>query len=241
MSAIGILGGMGPQASAKLYELIIKGTQEYTPAAVDNDYPEIVLLNVPVPNFISNKNELQKAKQMLIRRTKLLEQAGCTINGIACNTAHILLPELQATTSVPFVSIPKLVATQAKAAHYTRVGLLATPTTLCSTLYDESLVGVAEIVRPKQKFAKQIEQYIYLQLNDKLSENERLVFRRQVTKFKQSRCLDAVILGCTELPLVYGDSTEDDTILNTLQILSDGLLEVYFKKLATKITDIINK
>src|SRR4051794_924820 len=110
MSAIGILGGMGPQASAKLYELLIEGTQKYTAAAVDEDYPEIVLISAPVPNFISNKNELQNAKQLLIERTKLLETAGCTINGLACNTAHILLPELQLVTKVPFLSIPKLVA-----------------------------------------------------------------------------------------------------------------------------------
>jgi aspartate racemase len=228
MSAIGILGGMGPQASAKLYELLIKGTQKYTPAAVDDDYPEIVLLNVPVPNFISNKNELPKAKQMLIDRTKLLEQAGCTVNGIACNTAHILLPELQAETSVPFLSVPKLVASQAKIAGYERVGILATPTTLGSTLYDEAFADIAEIVRPDQGFAKQIEQYIYLQLNGKLSENERQTFRQQVSDFKQNSRLDAVILGCTELPLVYDDSSNDDTILDTLQILSDALLATYF-------------
>lgn len=228
MSAIGILGGMGPQASAKLYELLIKGTQKYTPAAVDDDYPEIVLLNVPVPNFISNKNELPKAKQMLINRTKLLEQAGCTVNGIACNTAHILLPELQAATNVPFLPIPELVASRAKIAGYKRVGLLATPTTLGSTLYDVAFADTAEIVRPNQAFARQIEQYVYLQLNNKLSENERQVFRQQVSGFKQDSGLDAVILGCTELPLVYDDSSNDETILDTLQILSDELLATYF-------------
>lgn len=210
MSAIGILGGMGPQASAKLYELIIKGSQEYTPAAVDNDYPEIVLLNVPVPNFISNKNELPKAKLMLIERTKLLEKAGCTVNGIACNTAHILLPELQAVTKVPFLSIPSLVAKQAKTAGYERVGLLATPTTLGSTLYDETLAGIAEIVRPNKVFAVQIEQYIYKQLNDTLLKNERQQFKAKVKEFKQANKLDAVILGCTELPLVYGESQNNE-------------------------------
>jgi len=228
MSAIGILGGMGPQASAKLYELIIKGTQKYTPAAVDDDYPEIVLLNVPVPNFISNKNELPKAKQMLIDRTKLLEQAGCTVNGIACNTAHILLPELQAVTSVPFLSIPELVAKRINAAGYKRVGLLATPTTLGSTLYDDALSDIAEIVRPDAAFAERIEQYIYKQLNDKLKQDERQLFRKQVAKFKQANKLDAVILGCTELPLVYEESLNDESILDTLQILSEELLVSYF-------------
>jgi aspartate racemase len=229
MSAIGILGGMGPQASAKLYELIIKGTQEYTSAAVDDDYPEIVLLNVPVPNFISNKNELAKAKQMLIERTKLLEKAGCTVNGIACNTAHILLPELQAITKVPFLSIPRLVAKRVKTAGCKQVGLLATPTTLESTLYDKELDGIAEIVRPDLDFASQIEQYIYNQLNESLDEGERQRFRVQVNDFRRANKLDAVILGCTELPLVYGD-TQDDSIIDTLLLLSEGLLMHYFSE-----------
>ncbi|QQS20011.1 aspartate/glutamate racemase family protein [Candidatus Saccharibacteria bacterium] len=227
MSAIGILGGMGPQASAKLYELIIKGTQEYTPAALD-DYPEIVLLNVPVPNFISNKNELPKAKQMLIERTKLLEKAGCTVNGIACNTAHILLPELQAVTKVPFLSIPRLVAEQAKTAGYKRVGLLATPTTLSSTLYDEALADIAKIVRPQRDFSRQIESYIYKQLSGTLNKNEQQTFKQAVNKFRQINKLDTVILGCTELPLVYGESLNNDTIIDTLQLLATSLLDCYF-------------
>ncbi len=228
MPAIGILGGMGPQASAKLYELLIKGTQRYTTAAFDNDYPEIVLLSVPVPNFISNKNELPNAKQMLVKRTKLLEQAGCTVIGIACNTAHILLPELQAVTSVPFLSMPELVAEQAKTAGYTRVGLLATPTTLSSTLYDEALAGTAAMVRPEAGFAEQIESYIYLELSGRLPEAERQEFRVKVDAFRQTNNLDAVILGCTELPLIYGESSGDASVIDTLQLLADNLLASYF-------------
>lgn len=229
MSAIGILGGMGPQASAKLYELLIKGTQKYTPAAaLDDDYPEIVLLNVPVPNFISNENELPKAKQILLDRTKLLEKAGCSVSGIACNTAHILLPELQAVTKVPFLPIQTIVAKRVEIAGFKQVGLLATPTTLGSRLYDDALSGIADIVRPDIDFAKQIEQFIYKQLNDKLTESGRRLFKEQVTNFKLTNNLDAVILGCTELPLVYGESLNDETVLDTLQILSDGLLASYF-------------
>jgi len=139
MSAIGILGGMGPQASAKLYNLLIEGSKAYTPAAVDDDYPEIVIFSVPVPNFISDKQQLNTAKKMLIKRAKLLEKAGCSIAGIACNTAHILLPDIQAKTKVPFLSIPELVASKIKSAGFKRIGLLATPTTLASDLYDQAL------------------------------------------------------------------------------------------------------
>lgn len=226
MPAIGILGGMGPQASVRLYELLIEGTKAYTPAAIDSDYPEIVLLNVPVPNFISDKNQLQKAKQMLIERTILLEQAGCIVNGIACNTAHILLPDLQAVTKVPFLSVPKLVAKRIKTAGFNRVGLLATATTLSSNLFDD-VIG-AEVVKPRKEIASRTETYIYKQLRGGISNADKKAFRKLVKDFKEAEKLDVVILGCTELPLVYEGS--DGSIIDTLQLLSDGLLETYFDK-----------
>lgn len=218
---------MGPQASNKLYELLIKKTANYTNAAIDEDYPEIVLLNVPVPNFISDQKNVKTAERMLVERTRLLEKAGCTINGIACNTVHLLLPKLSAATSVPFVSIPELVNKQINAARYTRVGLLATPTTLQSMLYDDA-VDTATIIRPTKRFASETEDYIYKQLAGKLSDKEREVFRKQVDTFRDNNNLDAIILGCTELPLVFGDSSDNPRILDTLDILSDALLEAYF-------------
>ncbi len=229
MSAIGILGGMGPQASARLYELLIDGTKAYTPAVVDEDYPEIVLLNVPAPDFITNKERLQDAKQILIDSAKLLERAGCVVNGIACNTAHILLPELQAATSVPFLSIPNLVAAKAKSTGLKRLGLLATPTTLSSTLYDEALEGAAELVRPDPASAQQTARFIYKLINNTLSSKDQKNFRQMSQRFIQEAQLDAVILGCTELPLIY-ETTIDTKIIDTLQLLGDALLQKYFTK-----------
>ncbi|MEI6228854.1 MAG: aspartate/glutamate racemase family protein [Candidatus Saccharibacteria bacterium] len=138
MSTIGILGGMGPQASAKLLTMLIDRSKFFTNKIID-DCPEIILISVPVPNFISNKNNIKTAQAMLIKRAKLLEKAGCNINCIACNTAHILLPAIQASTNVPFLSIPKLVAKIIKQSGFKKVGLLASPTTLAATIFDEAL------------------------------------------------------------------------------------------------------
>lgn len=229
MSAIGILGGMGPQASSRLYELLIEGTKEFNPAAFDDDYPSIVLLNVPVPNFLTSTKNMSIAKDMLIKATKNLEDSGCTINGIACNTAHILLPDLQASTKVRFLSIPELVADKIQSAGYKRVGLLATPTTLKSKLYDDALDGKVELIRPSQKYMKIIEEFIYKQLNGNIRNADKKEFRKLVKAFAAAENLDAVILGCTELPLVFGIS-KDEKVIDTLQVLSDGLLKNYFNK-----------
>jgi len=88
--------------------------------------------------------------------------------------------------------------------------------------------GVAEIIRPGAKFAKQIESYIFKQLNDNLSNHERRIFRGKVTQFRLANKLDAVILGCTELPLVYGESVDADLVIDTLRVLAEGALERYY-------------
>lgn len=134
MSVIGILGGMGPQASAKLLSMLVEKSIKTT-----GNCPEIVLMNVPVPNFVSNKQNMSIAKTMLIKRTKILEKAGCTVIGIACNTAHLMLADLQSITSVPFVSLPNLVAEKINELGFKKVGLLASPNTLLSRLFDEAL------------------------------------------------------------------------------------------------------
>lgn len=50
----------------------------------------------------------------------------------------------------------------------------------------------------------------------------------KVKEFKQANELDAVILGCTELPLMYGESQNNEKVIDTLQLLADGLLKTYF-------------
>jgi aspartate racemase len=226
MSAIGILGGMGPQASAHLVALLIQKTSMFVDNPTDSDFPEIIHLSVPVPNFISSKTNMQKAREILTNRTRLLEQAGSTINGIACNTAHLLLPELQAVTTVPFVSIPHLVAGKLARQNITRVGLLATPNTLSSSLFDDTLVNV-EIIRPSDTLAGHTEELIFKLLANTLSSDEQRSFRQQVNVFLKENELEAVILGCTELPLVFGETT-DPRVISTLDVLADGLLSRFF-------------
>jgi len=229
MAAIGILGGMGPQASTKLVELIIAQTPNFVSNPLDSDFPEIVHLSVPVPNFISSKENMEKAKRILLERTKLLEASGSVINGIACNTAHLLLPELQAVTSVPFLSIPKLVADKIRAEGFNRVGLLATPSTLSSTLFDDALDPSVELIRPNRKLAEKTERLIIKQLQGNINDEDRTTLRKLVSDFRDNQRLDAVIFGCTELPLVFGES-KGRRIIDTLQVLATGLLEEFFAK-----------
>lgn len=225
MATIGILGGMGPQASAHLVNLIVQNAHKHMTIKDDSDFPEIVLLSVPVPNFVNNKANMAKALALLKQRVKLLETAGCTVAGIACNTAHLMLDELKAETSVPFVSIPKLVNEKLVTLGAKRVGLLATPSTLRSRLYDDAMDASVELVRPSQGVVEELERLIRRRLSaSKSSATDRRRLRAIVDNFMRERQLDVVVLGCTELPLVFGES-EDGRVVSSLGILGEGLLE----------------
>lgn len=223
MSAIGIIGGMGPQASAQLVELLVRKSPEHFEIHDDSDFPEIVLVSVPVPNFVESKSNMKKAARIVSDRAKLLEMAHCDVAGIACNTAHLFLPEVQRATSVPFLSMPRLVGAHIATHGWWRVGLLATPNTLGSQLYDDAMPPGVELVRPSHEVATRVEAFIMRQLAGRPGVRDREQLRKMVEQFRIDRQLDAIILGCTELPLVFGE-TGDPTIIDTLAILADGLL-----------------
>ena len=69
---LGILGGMGPEASEYLYRTLIALSIKHFGAKNNDDFPEIVLQSVPVPDFISNEKAKEKALNMLLERTKAL-------------------------------------------------------------------------------------------------------------------------------------------------------------------------
>jgi aspartate racemase len=228
MPAIGILGGMGPQASARLHTLLIQKAPQYINIESDTDFPEVVHISAPVPNFIHDTINLETTKQMLIARTSILEDAGCVINGIACNTAHLLLNDLRATTNVPFVSLPHLVASRINTMGHKRVGLLATPNTLSSTLFDDALSPSIVLLRPSVEVAASLDTMIFQQIKGVTTIENKKSLHKIVDTFIGDNNLDVVILGCTELPLIF-DTAQDERVIDTLHVLADGLLEAYVK------------
>ncbi|KKS14089.1 hypothetical protein A2617_01370 [Candidatus Daviesbacteria bacterium RIFOXYD1_FULL_41_10] len=136
---IGILGGMGPQASAKLVQILVDLSAREFGAKNNDDFPEIVLDSFPHPDFISSKENSKIVVNMLKKRISKMEQMNVSIFALACNTAHIMLGKLQKSSKKPFVSMIEEVAKQVSNCGVARVGLLASPTTFKSGLSQEAL------------------------------------------------------------------------------------------------------
>lgn len=218
---------MGPDASVRLYQTLITLARQKYGAKVNQDYPEVILHSVPVPDFIENKHRLPDALAMLRQSAAELGPLS-GILGIACNTAHLLIEELRAQTSTPFVSMIESTAQAAAAMTKKKVEILATPTTLRSRLYQDALEKYAlEPVIPtgeqEEKLAAVISEIIAgnfeTTAKELVSIADDLVFRGAET----------IILGCTELPLVF-PKAYPVPIVNSLQVLADALLARYYDR-----------
>ncbi|TSC88030.1 MAG: aspartate racemase [Microgenomates group bacterium Gr01-1014_7] len=226
-AAICILDGMGPQAGGYLYNTIIqKAVRDYG-AKNNDDFPEIILYSVPVPDFISNNRSKDRTLKMLQAKVRETNKLEISCISIACNTAHILLEQLQKETDIPFVSIIEETIKGVKKDKVSVVGLMGTPSTLRFGFYQEELKkeGIKCIVPSKaqiiilERVTRNIIAGKVLQ-----SDQSKLISIADSFKKKGAR---AIILGCTELPLGF-PKKYSLPIYNSVEELCKALLRIYY-------------
>lgn len=227
--SIAILGGMGPQASAKLLEVIVNMATVDFGAEITDDFPEVILNSIPIADFISDKKSIRVVFQTLKRSVRRMENFNPVSFSIACNTAHVLLNDLQAETDIPFISIIEEVVKSVSNAQLEKVGILATPTTIKSRLYQEILKkrGI-RCVALSQKGQRTTEGIIRNVLAGKINNNDR---KKLITLAKdlQIQGAQGIILGCTELPLIFPGKF-NLPVFNSIEILARSLLINFYEQ-----------
>lgn len=226
--AIGILGGMGPEASAYMYKTLIELSIKYFGARDNQDFPEIILDSVPVPDFISSDKYKIKAKHMLKRRVERFNQNDFLCLSIACNTAHILLPDLQKISEIPFVSMIEEVVKSVSRTNVKRVGLIATPSTIKFKLYQNYLAkkNIKSVIPTKTQI-KLLNKIIRNVIAGKILKSDTKKLFVIANSLKKNGA-ESIILGCTETPLVF-PKKYSLPIFNSVEILSMALLRNYYK------------
>jgi len=224
---IAILGGMGPDASARLYQLMIELARSDFGARENHQYPEIVIDSVPVPEFFSNTQKAEEATFMLKDRVRKLNylQPGCF--GLACNSAHTTLVDLEQEAKAPFISIAGEAAQESVRRGYKRVGLLASPTTIFSGVYQtEFLDKNIEVVLPENGYIEELGEIIGQIVGGEFKAPKARLLK--IADSLKKKKIEAIVLGCTELPLVF-PKNYSLPVLNTLEILGISLLTRYYK------------
>lgn len=215
MKTIGILGGMGPEATAQLYLEIIRLFQQQYGAKYDADFPEMVIVNLPLPDVVENPETEKVIEQMLIYGVKKIESAGATFIAIPCNTAISFLPAMQKMVSIPIVSIVEETAKNVQKWKLDVVGIVGTEMTLRKNTYGKALGGTKLIV-PKVEDQKATTQIIMNILAGRKERNDQERLLRIIRELKR-RGAEKVIMGCTELPLLI---SENEDVIDTIKILA---------------------
>lgn len=226
--AIEILGGMGPEASVYMYKTLTELSCRVFGARNNNDFPEIIINSIPVPDFISDDKNKAEALMMLKKRTSDFEEAKTLCISIACNTAHVLLSELRKATKIPFVSMIEEVGNVALNKGYKRVGIIASPSTLRFGLYQREFKkhGIEAII-PVGQETSLIESIIRNVIAGKILRADTEQLQTISDKFRR-RGAECIVLGCTEIPLVF-PKRNILPIIDSTVILSTALLLKYYK------------
>ncbi len=217
MKTIGILGGIGPEATAQLYLEIIRIFQQKYGAQYDADFPEMILLNLPLPDVVEGKGSPEEIKKFLQRGARKLEQAGADFIAIPCNTAMAFLADLQEAVSIPLVNIVEETAAFVRRKGLAKVGIVATEMTLRSGIYPLALEK--ELLEPSLEQKGRITKIILNLLSGRKKDEDKAELK-EIIKDLQSREAEAVILGCTELPLLF---TSENTI-DTIKVLAEAIV-----------------
>ena len=223
---IGIIGGIGPQATAHLYKRIISLAKSEYFAKHNSDFPELIIYSIPVPDFISNQNNIQRAFNMFRGVISDFEQINITHIAIASNTVHLLLDDFKQISTATFLSMINAVVDEVVVSHLDQVGLLASTTTIKTHLYHNSLkeFGV-NIVLPSSKDQIKVDQLIKLVI----AGQDLNPLRSSMLDIINNLETDKIILGCTELPIALKrlGFSMDKFILST-DILAKKIVEVYY-------------
>lgn len=225
--AICILGGMGPEASARMLEVMVSMAARDFGAKNGDDFPEIVLFSVPVPDFISDKRKLPQALSMLKQRINFMNNMDVSSVAIACNTAHILLADLQKFSKVPFVSMIEAVGDQVESQDIGKVGILASPLTIGFGLFQGTLekrkIGV---IIPNKRQLTALERIIRNVIAGGVAKKDiqELVL---IAGDLKRRGAKGIVLGCTELPLIFPQNFSLP-VFDSIRIMARALLVRHF-------------
>ena len=220
MKTIGILGGVGPQTTAKVYLSIIKLIRE----SGEEKYPPIVIYNLPFPFVIEHEAIVQginseKMIPYLVDGAKILEKSGVDFGILPCNTLHKYMDEIRKTVKFPFISILEETALTLKDRKVKKVGILATETTIESKIYEDVLENNGINILYPSKDGQNIVNNIIVELLNETKNNLQGEKLESVCNALHGRGAEIILLACTDLQLIASDIKISVPIVDTTEIL----------------------
>lgn len=227
MKKIGLVGGTGPESTAMYYNELNAQIDKLTNG---EDMPDLAIESVnfrQVWRYVSNQ-EYKKLADYLSEKIKALVAGGSEIVSLTAGTMHVVIDDLEKSTGTELVSIPKAVCEEIVRKGYKKVGLLGTIITMEMDYMKKDIVQAGiEVCIPDKTDRNLIAKRIYEELEIGVVKESTLnEFNAIIKKMKDEQHAEAVILGCTELPLLLNDKNCVLPCLDSVRIHIQKLIEL---------------
>lgn len=226
--AIGIMGGMGPEATAYMYDLILKNTE----AATDQDHIHVVINSYPQvpPRTDAILGQGPSPTAFLVEGIEALITAGADFIVMPCITAHYFIPEVKEEISFDFVSLPEEAAGWANdwVPDLKTAGILASSGTLQTGLFHEAFAarGIS-LISPDDEEQALLMDAIFGPQGIKAGYRSGGP-RETIVALAQNlvqRGAGAVLTGCTEIPLALRPEDLSVPLIEPMRIAAGVCIE----------------
>jgi aspartate racemase len=223
---IGVLGGMGPEATIELFAQIVRRTR----AKKDQEHLRVLIDNNPkVPDRTAAVlSGGASCLPELARSARALKRAGADFIVIPCVTAHYFHDPLQKRTSLPVLHIVEETVKRIRKRHpgVRRIGLLASTGTTAAGLFQKALAGTkVELLVPSEKTQKDLVMKAIYAIKAAGATAQARSLARQAADELVGRGAQVVIAGCTEIPLVLKDGDLPVPVVDPIAILAEAAID----------------
>lgn len=219
---LGVIGGLGPIATAHFTELVIR----MTAADTDQQNLDMIIYNFPcIPDRTAYILDHSKESPLpkMIEIGNALAASGADHIAIPCVTAHYFCSELSAAIPVPIINGVRETVAHLKENGITRAGIMATDGTVSSGLFSNELTaaGITPVL-PSQKAQADVMHLIYKNIKAGVAADMNR-FESVKAELSQNGA-EAIILGCTELSLIKRDYDIGHSFIDAMEVLAQQSL-----------------
>jgi aspartate racemase len=226
MKQIGILGGMAPASTLEYYRILIELSHERLPR---DEYPQIIIYSLNFKEFITKlrAGDHGSTFELLAHGIRTLEQAGADFALLASNTPHLFFEELQRRVPLPLLSIVEATLRRAEEMRLNKLGLFGTRFTMEGKFYRAAAEARGiKVAIPGAAERASINKIIMEELvGGKVLEESRAALIEIAQRLQAEEGIEALILGCTELPLILDEEALGMPVLDTTRIHAEAALK----------------
>ncbi|WP_028306974.1 aspartate/glutamate racemase family protein [Desulfitibacter alkalitolerans] len=223
--AVGIIGGMGPEATVDLMTKVIR----ITPARVDQDHIRMLVDSNPqIPCRVKAIMEGgPNPGPVMAQMARGLEKIGADFLAIPCNTAHYFIDYVKDAVRIDVLNMIEETVNVLERDQVKKAALIATSALLNANLYTRELNAAGiELILPQEDYQQMVMETIFAVKSANFSKAESCI--KKVISHVASVGAESIILGCTELPLVINEEQYSLKFYDPANILAKAIVNKAF-------------